>query len=378
MKSRGSSPQTSPQIVKRYRVDSNKEGVAAPSSLRKPSLRIEALPTINSMSGSSPHAMQTRRDSTPQAELLRPIPLGSRKASGDVTPSRPTPNGHHSAYSVSASNPAVSSPPGTENDSPSTTWSSAVGHATTAGKSGRVIERLMAENDKLKRELELTNLRAQELEKSLSMCRPQMEALKQENQNMIHARSVDSSLLGRRDRKIEDLKADNVAKTERVLNAEGLVRQLQREVEEVRGEFERREQGMLEQTKHATVHAEILETSHKQLSAEYRVRREAWEKDLADVQERREHDRQRMAKLDVVYEQMRQENERTRKVQAELTQRWDEMEAAIQSTLVEGDEVNERARNKSVEMERVVDQMRWVMGVQKSASGERKDSKEVG
>ncbi|KAK3049844.1 mother-specific HO expression, partial [Teratosphaeriaceae sp. CCFEE 6253] len=78
---------------------------------------------------------------------------------------------------------------------------------------------------------------------------------------------------------------------------------------------------MLEQTKHATVHAEILETSHKQLSAEYRVRREAWEKDLTDVQDRREHDRQRMAKLDVVYEQMRQENERTRKVQAELTQR---------------------------------------------------------
>lgn len=30
-------------------------------------------------------------------------------------------------------------------------WSSAVGHATTNGKSGRVIERLMAENDRLKR-----------------------------------------------------------------------------------------------------------------------------------------------------------------------------------------------------------------------------------
>jgi len=72
---------------------------------------------------------------------------------------------------------------------------------------------------------------------------------------------------------------------------------------------------------------------------------------------------------------MRQENERTRKVQAELTARWEEMEEAMRSTLDEGEEVNERARKKSVEMDRVVDQMRWVMGVQKSGGGERKDSK---
>ena len=51
-------------------------------------------------------------------------------------------------------------------------WSSAVGHATTNGKSGRVIERLMAENDRLKRELELQILRSQELERNLETMRP--------------------------------------------------------------------------------------------------------------------------------------------------------------------------------------------------------------
>ncbi|KAK0906996.1 mother-specific HO expression [Friedmanniomyces endolithicus] len=380
MKSRSSSPQTSPQVVKRYRVDGNKDGATAPMTLRKSSLRIEELSGINAMNGLQSHmASASLRDASPQTELLRPIPHGMRRPSSDATPARPVLNGHHA--SQSRSSPAVSSPTGTENDLPSTptTWSSAVGHATTAGKSGRVIERLMAENDKLKRELELTNLRAQELEKSLSLCKPQMEALRQENENLSHARGVDSSLIGRRDRKIEDLKSDNVGKTERVHKAEGLVRQLQRDSEEVRGEFERREQGMFEQTKHATVHAEILETSHKQLAAEYKTRREAWEKDLADLHERREHDRQRMARLDVVYEQMRHENERTRKVQAELTARWEEMEEAMRSTLDEGEEVNDRARKKSVEMDRVVDQMRWVMGVQKSGGGgERKDSKDGG
>lgn len=315
------------------------------------------------------------KDSSPQTTLLSPLPhgIGLRRVSGDGTPLRPLPNGQSPSPSITTG--AGTSPAGAENESPSAIWSSAVGHATTSGKSGRVIERLMAENDRLKRDLDLANIRAQELEKSLSMCRPQMEALRQENENLSHARSVDSSLLGRRDRKIEDLKADNVMKTERMEKAEALMRQQQRQMEELKEASSREQQAMLEQSKHATVHAEILETSHKQLSAEYRARREAWEHDLAQVLEERERDRQRMARLDVVYEQMRQEHERTRKVQADLTARWDDMGRALRDTVDEGDQVNERLRKKSAEMETVVNEMKWVMGLQKSG-GIRPDPKD--
>lgn len=303
------------------------------------------------------------RESSPRPGLLGPIPNGVRRVSGEATPSRPILNGHTSSPSV----PAISSPT-PENDSPSTQWSSAIGHATTAGKSGRVIERLMAENDKLKRELELSMLRAQELEKTLATYKPQMDALRHENENLSHTSSVDSGLLARRERKIEELKADSTAKTERTSRAEALVRQQQRQIEELQEQHIREHQSMMDQTKHATVHAEILETSHKQLSAEYRARREAWERDLANLHEDRDQDRHRMARLDVVYEQMRQENERTKKVQAELVARWEEAEEAINSTLEEGDEVNEKARKKSVEMDQVVKEMKWLMGVKKSSS----------
>ncbi|KAK4545744.1 hypothetical protein LTR36_002698 [Oleoguttula mirabilis] len=308
------------------------------------------------------------RDASPRPGLLGPIPSGVRRVSGDATPSRPILNG----YTSSPVLPVISSP-GTENDSPGTQWSSAIGHATTAGKSGRVIERLMAENDRLKRELELSVLRAQELEKTLATYKPQMDALRHENENLSHTSSVDSGLLARRERKLEELKADNIAKTERTERAEGLVRQQQRQVEELEEQHTREHQNMMDQTKHATVHAEILETSHKQLSAEYRARREAWERDLATLHEDRDQDRQRMARLDVVYEQMRQENERTKKVQAELMARWEEVEEAMHSTLEAGEEVNEKARKKSVEMGKVVNEMRWLMGVDKSSS-RRKDS----
>lgn len=77
------------------------------------------------------------------------------------------------------------SSPGTENESPAT-WSSAVGHATTAGKSGRVIERLMAENDRLKRELELQVLRVQELERNAQTYKPQIEAMREKIDSLSH------------------------------------------------------------------------------------------------------------------------------------------------------------------------------------------------
>ena len=236
----------------------------------------------------------------------------------------------------------------------------------------------MTENDKLKRELQSALLKSQELERSLTTLRPQMDLLHTENENLKHSSTVDSGLLSRRDRKIEELRADNSLKTQRMETAERLVRQQQQQMEELQEQQSRDHQSMLEETKHATLHAEILETSHKQLSAEYRARREAWERDLAHLHQERDDDRVRMARLDVVHEQMRQENERARKVQAEMMASWEKLEAAMHSTLEEEEQVNEKARKKSVEMDEVVKQMRWLMGVQKTTqetSDNRKESK---
>ncbi|EMC93126.1 hypothetical protein BAUCODRAFT_150497 [Baudoinia panamericana UAMH 10762] len=374
MKSRNSSPQSSPQVLRRIRVDGVKEDASAPSG--SPNLRFGELPTLRKMSGLSPYPMQTNgRDTSPQPGLLQPIPhgAGSRRVSGEMTPSRLSLNGHVPSSCVSGT--VSASPASAENESPAQ-WSSAIGHATTAGKSGRVIERLMAENDKLKRELELANLRALELEKSLSMYRPQMEALKQENENLSHARGVDSTLIGRRDRKIEELKNDCAVKDERLRKLEELTKHIGREAEDAREEHAREMQSLVEQTKHATVNAEIWETSHKQLRAEYLTRKDQWERDLKGERRQRELDRQRMAKLDVVHEQMRQESERGGKIQAELMQRWEALEDAMRLTINRADGSSEQLRVRSEEMVRLAEQMRWVMNVYKSTGGgERKDSR---
>jgi chromosome segregation ATPase len=239
----------------------------------------------------------------------------------------------------------------------------------------------MSENDKLKRDLNAQITKCADLEKSLQTYKPQIEALRQENDNLSHARGVDSSLISRRDRKIEELREE--LRVERGLRekAETLARTREREKEEVE-EGARREVGELrERERHATVHAEILETSHRQLQAEYRARAEAWRKDIEAINEQREQDRQRLARLDVVAEQMRQELERSRKCNADIVDAWEGLREGNQARM-EGLEEdtqreNERARVLNAEMERVVQEMRWVMGIKnvRDAEGSRMEER---
>ena len=249
-------------------------------------------------------------------------------------------------------------------------WSSAIGHATTGGKSGRVIEKLMSENDKLKRELNQQIVKAEELQRNMQMCRPQIDALKTENDNLSHARGVDSALISRRDRKIDELKADLLQERQRREAIEQRSRQLERERDDAVEDKIRDVQSLTESTKHATLHSQILETSHKQLAAEYRARMENLKNELNALRDEKEHDRQALAKLDVVSEQMRQELERSKKLQVETLTKWEALrEATAQKLRSLEDETStecERSYKLSDEMAKVVNDMKWLMGVQKN------------
>lgn len=314
------------------------------------------------------------RDVSPSPGLLTPIPNGVRRISGDVS-SSPTRQSMSGPVPLPSPNMLSPSSPAGEKESPG--WSSAIGHATTAGKSGRVIEKLMAENDRLKRELELQVLRVQELERNAQTYRPQIEALREKVDSLSHASTMDSSLISRRDRRIEELKADNASLKDDRENMQKKMRDTERQRDEAVDQSKREVLSLVESTKHATVHAEILETSHRQLSAEYRARREKWNHDLSNLHEEREKDAKRIAILDVVCDQMRQEAERTRRLQADLVAKWEGHEMALRATEREADAESDRFRQKTHEMNQVVDQMRWLMGmhkVQEKKKAERPDS----
>ncbi|EPQ65764.1 Bgt-2176 [Blumeria graminis f. sp. tritici] len=85
-------------------------------------------------------------------------------------------------------------------------WNSAVGRASLGGKSGRVIERLMGENDMLKRELHIERLRAEEQKQAVKMAEGRMEALAAEYDGKLHEAAVNKTMLKRKERQLADLR----------------------------------------------------------------------------------------------------------------------------------------------------------------------------
>lgn len=85
-------------------------------------------------------------------------------------------------------------------------WSAAVGKANL-GKSGRVIERLMGENDMLKRDLNIERLRAEESNQAAKMIEGKMETLMNEYETRLHDAAINKTLLKRRERQVADFKA---------------------------------------------------------------------------------------------------------------------------------------------------------------------------
>ncbi|TVY51789.1 hypothetical protein LSUE1_G010277, partial [Lachnellula suecica] len=108
-------------------------------------------------------------------------------------------NGADESSNPPSAEPTIASP-GTPQ------WSSAVGRANL-GKSGRVIERLMGENDMLKRDLNIERLRAEESKQSVKMAEESKQAQASEYESRLHDAAINKTLLRRKERQLADLKA---------------------------------------------------------------------------------------------------------------------------------------------------------------------------
>lgn len=85
-------------------------------------------------------------------------------------------------------------------------WSSAVGKASL-GKTGRVLEKLVGENDMLKRELNLERLKSEENRSAVKMVEARMDAQTNDYEARLHDAAVTKTLLRRRERQVTELKA---------------------------------------------------------------------------------------------------------------------------------------------------------------------------
>jgi len=251
-------------------------------------------------------------------------------------------------------------------------WSSAVGRANL-GKSGRVIERLMGENDMLKRDLNLERLRAEESRQAVKMAEGKMEALTAEYDGKLHDAAINKTLLKRRERQLSDLKAQIEGERQRADVAVERERGWKEELERVQEECKRK-------VEEAQTFAALMEGRNKALTSHWKeqgfeVDRTVTKlsKEIENIVQERKNDDRKMNMLQGLCDQQAE-------LLGSLERQKQGIEMAFENYKREQEEslrgIKERARQQEVsneaallETHRVLGELKWALGVKKNAKG---------
>jgi len=176
----------------------------------------------------------------------------------------------------------------------------------------------MADIDRLKRDLLIETTRRQELERRDEATKETLARLQTEVGHLERARETETTALGRRDRKIEEMRVEVEREKERREREGDEAREATRIADERVLEAEEVRRRACE--KADRVHREmlVLQEEHISMEQEYRRRTDALERVFGQVLEEKEEERAKVQRLDVVLEQMGQEIERANKVNAKI------------------------------------------------------------
>lgn len=247
-------------------------------------------------------------------------------------------------------------------------WSAAVGRATT-GKSGRVIEKLMGDNDRLQREKTLATVKLEEEVKRGESARSALESLQISNAHLLSIHETDKTFLSKKDRRLEELRADLEAERSRREKAERETRESRRERDEVVETLRREAAEDKQQAQRANSQYEVLSASWKSLEERYERQVSKLKADLKGLQKEIEGDKQKLAHLEVILEQLAQEGDKSKRTKEKLSSDFQaykaEQEAGIQGIRQKA-ELNNTVHAQTLEqVERVLGQMKYVVNIKK-------------
>jgi DNA repair exonuclease SbcCD ATPase subunit len=242
-------------------------------------------------------------------------------------------------------------------------WSSAIGHAGT-GKSGRVIERLQGDIDRLRREKQLLTTRLDETEKEKETLKTRNQSLEDRTSNYEQSHEASLRQLTRRERQVEELREE--------LRKEKL-RTTAAEAQAVAATSN--EEIWRDQASQAKALAAQKEAEYDTIVACRKVDYDRHQSGLDKIKSgldsflrRQQEDLEKQKKLEIIAEQQRQTisqlEDLTRRLTTNFKTYRNEIDNAI-SELRQTTSHNDDAVNRQLdEMAEVTGRMRWVMNVE--------------
>lgn len=251
-------------------------------------------------------------------------------------------------------------------------WDSTIGKAGL-GKTGRVINKLVSDNDALKRDIQIERLRADEAKQAAKLVEDKMERIISDYEGRLLEANVTKTLLARKERQVETLQG-NIELEKRKTQAA-----LERE-QTWREELDRTRSESTAQVEQATTHAQLLEGRYNAISSHWRDQGDEAKKAVAGlrgeidglVEERRgDDDKIRMLRdlcdqQDGNVRELRRENEEM----ATLFERYKQtQDDDLRGLRTEGRRREVEQEGLLSEAREALDKLRWALNVKENVQG---------
>ncbi|CAH0049723.1 unnamed protein product [Clonostachys solani] len=251
-------------------------------------------------------------------------------------------------------------------------WDSTVGKAGL-GKTGRVINKLVSDNDSLKRDLKIERLRAEESKQAAKLLEDKMERMVSEYEGRLLEANVTKTLLARKERQVESLQSAMDLEKSKTLAA------LERE-KGWRSELERTQKDSTVQVEEATTHAQLMEGRYNAISSHWRNQGDEVKRALAKTKvevgkivEERKIDDSKIQTLRDLCDQQDSNLKELRREKEEIAQKFDAYKQAQEDGLKD---IKSNAKAREEEQQRILDESRevlhklkWALNVKENVKG---------
>ncbi|KAI0447036.1 hypothetical protein F4803DRAFT_393806 [Xylaria telfairii] len=206
--------------------------------------------------------------STPSSESKSSSPVvarshnvGSQMSSNDGVP-RARENGADNSPFLQVPDTSTGDEQHTSGREGSPQWDGAVGKAGL-GKTGRVINKLVSDNEVLKRDLKIERLKAEESKQAAKLVEDKMERMISDYESRLLEASVTKTLLSRKERQVEHLQSAIELEKKRTADAQEKERTWREEMESTRRDTK-------VQVEEANSHATLMEGRYNAISSHWR------------------------------------------------------------------------------------------------------------
>jgi len=247
-------------------------------------------------------------------------------------------------------------------------WDSTIGKAGL-GKTGRVINKLVSDNEVLKRDLKIERLKAEESKQAAKLVEDKMERMISEYESRLLEANVAKTLLSRKERQVEHLQSAVELEKKRTADAQERERVWREEMEGARREAKIK-------VEEATSRAALMEGRYNAISSHWRDQGEEVKRSMTTmngrirslIDERQKDDEKINVLRDLCDQQdgnirdlQRQKDEISRKFEAYKR----EQEEALRAIKENARKREEEQQKTLDEAKQVLDKLKWALQVKR-------------